>query len=233
MTLTAKTPVLTRVSPCGICEEQSGTGTEFSLVFPCQHHYTEAAYSYIWGMNSRPLVAAVFKTWPHHIDMNMNKYKLIGLKFCARSLISNIESDRSILHTLFCVWRGDVTWWSTVTARLLSGMYLIPEVKTSWMWSNCTPAVLPYSELPKNISSSLARQPYVGPGLPQKLLPAEVSGYCFFRFRDKSLFQGGGVSPRPTPGYPGGPMFSVRVVSLSWLVPILKRQDLAFCPCMT
>jgi hypothetical protein len=25
----------------------------------------------------------------------------------------------------------------------------------------------------------------VGPGLPQKLLPAEVSGYCFFRFHDK------------------------------------------------
>jgi hypothetical protein len=40
-------------------------------------------------------------------------------------------------------------------------------------------------------------------------------------------------APRPTPGYPGGPMFSVRVVSLSRLVPILSRQDLVFCPCMT
>jgi hypothetical protein len=48
-------------------------------------------------------------------------------------------------------------------------------------------------------SSSLARQPYVGPALPQKLLPAEVSGYCFFRFRDKSLFQGGVISPTPNP----------------------------------
>jgi hypothetical protein len=48
-------------------------------------------------------------------------------------------------------------------------------------------------------SSSLARQPYVGPGLPQKLLPAEVSGYCFFRFGDKSLFQVGVVSPTPNP----------------------------------
>jgi hypothetical protein len=47
-------------------------------------------------------------------------------------------------------------------------------------------------------SSSLARQPYVGPGLPQKLLPAKVSGYCFFRFRDKP-FQGGVVSPTPNP----------------------------------
>jgi hypothetical protein len=26
-----------------------------------------------------------------------------------------------------------------------------------------------------------------GPGLPEKLLPAEVSGYCFYRFRDKRL----------------------------------------------
>jgi hypothetical protein len=44
----------------------------------------------------------------------------------------------------------------------------------------------------------LVRQPYVGPGLPQKLLPAEVSGYCFFRLRDKSFFQGGLSAPRPT-----------------------------------
>jgi hypothetical protein len=35
----------------------------------------------------------------------------------------------------------------------------------------------------------------MGPGLPQKLLPAKVSSYCFFRFRDKSLLQGGVVSP--------------------------------------
>jgi hypothetical protein len=34
------------------------------------------------------------------------------------------------------------------------------------------------------ISSSLARQPYVGPGLPRKLLPVEVTSYYFFRFRD-------------------------------------------------
>jgi hypothetical protein len=56
---------------------------------------------------------------------------------------------------------------------------------------------------------------YVGLGLPQKLLPAKVSGYCFVTFRDKNLFQGGVISPRPTPGYPGMPMFSVRLVSLS------------------
>jgi hypothetical protein len=47
-------------------------------------------------------------------------------------------------------------------------------------------------------------------------------------------FPGWGCQPHAQPpGYPGGPMFSVRVVSLSWLVPILKRQYLAFCPCMT
>jgi hypothetical protein len=53
--------------------------------------------------------------------------------------------------------------------------------------------------------------------------------YIFFTFRDKSLSQGGFVSPKPNAGYPGGPMFSVRVVSLSRLVPILKR-DLTFLP---
>jgi hypothetical protein len=47
-------------------------------------------------------------------------------------------------------------------------------------------------------SSSLARQPYMGPaGLPQKLLPADVYSYRCFRFRDKSLFQGGVVSSTP------------------------------------
>jgi hypothetical protein len=57
----------------------------------------------------------------------------------------------------------------------------------------------PFAYKKRSSSSSLARQPHVGPGLPQKLLPAEVSGYCFFRFRDKSLFQVGVVSPTPNP----------------------------------
>jgi hypothetical protein len=43
----------------------------------------------------------------------------------------------------------------------------------------------------------------------------------------------GSSAPRPTPDYPGGPMFSVRVVSLSWLIPILKHQELIFCRCIT
>jgi hypothetical protein len=65
------------------------------------------------------------------------------------------------------------------------------------------------------LSSSSALQPYVNHGLLQKLLPAKVSGYCFFRFHDENLFQDGVVSPTSNPSYPGGPMFSVRVVSLS------------------
>jgi hypothetical protein len=47
-------------------------------------------------------------------------------------------------------------------------------------------------------------------------------------------FPGWGCQPHAQPpGYRGGPMFSVRVVFLSRLVPISKRQGLAFCSCMT
>jgi hypothetical protein len=64
-------------------------------------------------------------------------------------------------------------------------------------------------------SSSLARQPYVSPGLPQKLLPAEVSAIASSDFVTRVFPRVGLTAPRSTPGYPGGPMFSVRVVSLS------------------
>jgi hypothetical protein len=76
----------------------------------------------------------------------------------------------------------------------LANLKIVYKAQTPWHlwkkpWHDC--------RIFSSSSSTLARQPYVGPGLPQKLLPAEVSSYCFFRFRDKSLFQGGIVSPTP------------------------------------
>jgi hypothetical protein len=41
--LTAQARVCAHVSPCGVCGEQSGTGTGFppsSLTLSCQYHYT-------------------------------------------------------------------------------------------------------------------------------------------------------------------------------------------------
>jgi hypothetical protein len=65
----------------------------------------------------------------------------------------------------------------------------------------------------------------VGPGLPQKLLPAEVSGYCFFRFRDKSLFQGGLVSPTPDRHFAWLKYFTYRLVPI--LTPNYKLHILS------
>jgi hypothetical protein len=48
-------------------------------------------------------------------------------------------------------------------------------------------------------SSSLARQPYVGPGLPQKLLQLKYPAIASSDSVIKSLFLGGVVSPTPNP----------------------------------
>jgi hypothetical protein len=48
-------------------------------------------------------------------------------------------------------------------------------------------------------SSSSARQPYVGPGLPQKLLPAKDPAIASSDFETRVFFQDGVVSPTPNP----------------------------------
>jgi hypothetical protein len=54
----------TNVVPCGICGEQRGTGTGFSLnasIFPCQHHSTMDRHTLVssGGSTLYLLVAAV------------------------------------------------------------------------------------------------------------------------------------------------------------------------------
>jgi hypothetical protein len=57
-------------------------------------------------------------------------------------------------------------------------------------------------------SSSSALQPWVGFGLP-------FEGFVTMIFYGVGL-----LTPRPTSSYPGGPMFSVGIVSLSWFFQI-------------
>jgi hypothetical protein len=46
----AEAQICSRVSPCGICDGQSGTETSFSpssSVFPCQYHSTVALHTHV------------------------------------------------------------------------------------------------------------------------------------------------------------------------------------------
>jgi hypothetical protein len=110
--------------------------------------------------------------------------------FLELRLAASIKPNRIVIFTwgLELYWidvARYITTWRALT-RALSHVIVLDTMSQN-------------SSSSSSSSSSLARQPYVGPGLPQKLLPAKVSRYWFCRFRDKSLFQGEVVSPTPIP----------------------------------
>jgi hypothetical protein len=73
---TAEAWVRFRVSPCGICDGQSGTGTGFSCEFfgfplSISIHCDPIVIQYIiWRMNSRPANGRSSETRSQHIDVN-------------------------------------------------------------------------------------------------------------------------------------------------------------------
>jgi hypothetical protein len=74
--LTAEARVRIRVSSCGICGGQNGTGTGFSpsfSVFLCQY-YSIIPLDAHPGMNNRPVFGHSLQTSYHHISMNIGQF---------------------------------------------------------------------------------------------------------------------------------------------------------------
>jgi hypothetical protein len=83
---TAKARVRSRVSPCGICGEQNGTGTGFSpstSVFPCQFHSTGAP---LLGKGQK-IIIFIFTTGLH------NKPQGWGASFSAKKQRGGKENN--------------------------------------------------------------------------------------------------------------------------------------------
>jgi hypothetical protein len=97
--LNAEGRVRARVSLCGICGGQSGTGTGFSTISSAfQYHSTVALHTHIdyhLGMDNRPVGGRSSETSSHLIDMNMNM--IAQSRLCVRP-------TKILRSTLFTVW---------------------------------------------------------------------------------------------------------------------------------
>jgi hypothetical protein len=95
--------------------------------------------------------------------------------------------------------RGPIRLTQTTTTTWL---YQLPILTTSLMLLSKTNVCSVPQKIVVRVlgnGSSLTRQPYVGSGLPQKLLPAKVSGYCFSDFVTRVFSRVGLSAPTPNP----------------------------------